>query len=130
VADTAVSQFTIKVLSTTRKSWHWVLWWPVIWPQARKQPALLVNMNPSSSSSRRLESTLFISEAGNQLILLCVVPAKIPLGWSRLLVKETSKQIAAIVSTPDDQIDLLDLGLNDELLADKYGDSLSGIWNG
>jgi hypothetical protein len=59
-----------------------------------------------------------------------VVPAKIPLGWSRLLVKETSKQIAAIVSTPDDQIDLLDLGLNDELLADKYGDSLSGIWNG
>jgi predicted regulator of Ras-like GTPase activity (Roadblock/LC7/MglB family) len=77
-----------------------------------------------------VESNLFISEAGKQLILMCVIPARTPLGWSRLLVKETSKQIAAIASTSEDQIDSLELGLDDELMADKYGDSLSSIWNG
>ncbi|MPM16331.1 hypothetical protein SDC9_62709 [bioreactor metagenome] len=77
-----------------------------------------------------VESNLFIAEAGKQLILLCLIPASTPLGWSRLLVKEASQQIASIVVTPEELIDSLDLGLNDDFLADKYGDSLSSIWNG
>ena len=77
-----------------------------------------------------LESNLFISEIGNELILLCLVPTRTPLGWSRLLVKETAKQIAEIIKTPDSEIESLNLGLDDEKLADLYGDSLCSIWNG
>lgn len=77
-----------------------------------------------------LESNLFISEIGRELILLCLVPARTPLGWSRLLVKESAKQIAEIIKTPEDDLDTLDIGLDDEKLADLYGDSLSNIWNG
>jgi hypothetical protein len=52
------------------------------------------------------------------------------LGWARLLIRETARQIAAIIQTPDEKLEDLDLGLNDEKLADLYGDSLNNIWNG
>ncbi len=77
-----------------------------------------------------LESNLFISEIGKELILLCLVPIRTPLGWARLLVKETAKQIAEIIKTPEDEIESLDIGLDDEKLAELYGDSLNSIWNG
>lgn len=77
-----------------------------------------------------LESNLFISEIGKELVLLCLVPNRTPLGWARLLVKESAKQIAEIINTPDNEIENLDIGLDDEKLAELYGDSLSNIWNG
>lgn len=77
-----------------------------------------------------LESNLFISEIGKELVLLCLVPNRTPLGWARLLVKESAKQIAEIINTPDNEIENLDIGLDDEKLAELYGDSLSSIWNG
>lgn len=77
-----------------------------------------------------LESNLFISEIGKELVLLCLVPTRTPLGWSRLLVKESAKQIAEIISTPENEIETLDIGFDDEKLAELYGDSLGSIWNG
>jgi len=77
-----------------------------------------------------LESNLFISEIGQELILMCLVSSRTPLGWARLLIRETARQIAAIIQTPDEKLEDLDLGLNDEKLADLYGDSLNNIWNG
>ncbi len=77
-----------------------------------------------------LESNLFISEIGKELVLLCLVPTRTPLGWARLLVKESAKQIAEIINTPENDIENLDIGLDDEKLAELYGDSLNSIWNG
>lgn len=77
-----------------------------------------------------MESNLFISEIGNELILLCIVPTRTPLGWARLLVKETAKLIAEIIKTPESELESLDIGLDEEKLAELYSDSLNSIWNG
>jgi predicted regulator of Ras-like GTPase activity (Roadblock/LC7/MglB family) len=76
------------------------------------------------------EENLFISEIGQELILLCLVPTKTPLGWARLLIRETAKQMAEILKTPNEEIEKLDFGLSDSKLADLCGDSLNNIWNG
>lgn len=75
------------------------------------------------------DSNFFISEVGEELLLLCQVPNRTPLGWSRLLVRETAKQAAEILKTPGEEMDKMDFGLDDEKLADLFGDSLSNIWN-
>jgi predicted regulator of Ras-like GTPase activity (Roadblock/LC7/MglB family) len=75
------------------------------------------------------ESNFFISEIGNELLLLCHVPNRTPLGWARLLIRETAKQMAEILKTPGDEISKMDFGLKDQKLEDLFGDSLSNIWN-
>lgn len=77
-----------------------------------------------------IESTLFISEAGPDLLLLVIVSMQVPIGWSRILIKETARQVSEIVQTPVSELDLLNLGLDDEKLSDLYEDSLNNIWNG
>lgn len=77
-----------------------------------------------------VESTLFISEAGKELLLLAIVPGQVPLGWARILIKETARQIGEIIHTPVSDLDLLSLGLDDEKLTDIYEESLNNIWNG
>ncbi len=77
-----------------------------------------------------VESTLFISEAGKDLLLLAIVPGQVPLGWARILIKETARQIGEIIHTPVSDLDLLSLGLDDEKLTDIYEESLNNIWNG
>lgn len=76
------------------------------------------------------ESNLFISEVGEELLLLCLVSSRTPLGWARLLIREIAKLMAEIIKTPAEQINEADFGLNDSKLADLYGDSLDNIWNG
>ncbi len=76
------------------------------------------------------ESNLFLSEIGEELLLLTLVPSRTPLGWARLLIRETAKQVAVILQTPNEDLDPVDFGLSDEKLADLYGDSLNNIWNG
>jgi predicted regulator of Ras-like GTPase activity (Roadblock/LC7/MglB family) len=77
-----------------------------------------------------IESNFFISEIGQELLLLCLVPTRTPLGWSRLLIRETAKQLAEIIKTPSEDLENMNFGLDDENLADLYGDSLNNIWNG
>jgi predicted regulator of Ras-like GTPase activity (Roadblock/LC7/MglB family) len=77
-----------------------------------------------------VESTLFISEAGKDLLLLVIVPGQVPIGWARILIKETARQIGSIIHTPVSELDLLSLGLDDEKLTDVYEESLNNIWNG
>jgi predicted regulator of Ras-like GTPase activity (Roadblock/LC7/MglB family) len=76
------------------------------------------------------ESNLFLTEIGEELLLLSLVPSRTPLGWARLLIRETAKQMAVIMQTPSENLDTADFGLSDEKLADLYGDSLNNIWNG
>jgi Roadblock/LC7 domain. len=77
-----------------------------------------------------IESNFFISEIGQEMLLLCLVPTRTPLGWARLLIRETAKQLAEIIQTSSEELENMNFGLNDEKLADLYGDSLSSIWNG
>jgi predicted regulator of Ras-like GTPase activity (Roadblock/LC7/MglB family) len=77
-----------------------------------------------------VDSTLFISEAGKDLLLLTIVPGQVPIGWARILIKEAARQIGQIVKTPVSELELLNLGLDDEKLSDLYEDSLNNIWNG
>ncbi len=77
-----------------------------------------------------IESTLFISESGKDLLLLTIVPGQVPIGWARILIKETARQIGEIVKTPVSDLELLSLGLDDEKLSDLYENSLNNIWNG
>jgi len=62
--------------------------------------------------------------------LLAIVPGQGPLGWARILIKETARQIGEIIHTPVSDLELLSLGLDDEKLTDIYEESLNNIWNG
>jgi predicted regulator of Ras-like GTPase activity (Roadblock/LC7/MglB family) len=77
-----------------------------------------------------IDATLFISESGPDLLLLTIVPGQVPIGWARILIKETARQIGEIVKTPVSDLELLSLGLDDEKLSDLYENSLNNIWNG
>ena len=70
----------------------------------------------------------FISEAGRYLILFVQVPADVPLGWARVLVREASRQLGEIVTAPADQVDKLDLGLGDKQMSDLAADALDSMW--
>jgi len=63
-------------------------------------------------------------------LLLAIVPGQVPLGWARILIKETARQIGEIIHTPVSDLELLSLGLDDEKLTDIYEESLNNIWNG
>jgi predicted regulator of Ras-like GTPase activity (Roadblock/LC7/MglB family) len=70
----------------------------------------------------------FISEAGSHLVLFVRVDRETPLGWARLIIREASRQLADVVSTPPEEVSKLDLGLDDEKLSALVGDGLDSIW--
>ncbi|MCE1253408.1 MAG: roadblock/LC7 domain-containing protein [Anaerolineae bacterium] len=72
----------------------------------------------------------FIAEAGEHLLLFVQVSFETPIGWARLLIRETCQQIAKIITTEPDLVDQLDLGLDDEKLNDAVGDALGSLWSG
>jgi predicted regulator of Ras-like GTPase activity (Roadblock/LC7/MglB family) len=72
----------------------------------------------------------FVAEAGKYLLLFVQVSAEIPLGWARLLIRETGRQVGLIVETPPEVTEKLDLGLSDEKLIDAFGDAMDSLWTG
>ncbi len=72
----------------------------------------------------------FIAEAGPHLVLFVRVSKEVPLGWARLLIHETSRQVGEIVSTRPDDVARLDLGLSDEKIAGLVGSGLDSLWKG
>jgi predicted regulator of Ras-like GTPase activity (Roadblock/LC7/MglB family) len=75
-------------------------------------------------------STIFLSEAGPYLILFARVDHEVPLGWARMLILETCRQLADIAAARPDELGDLDLGLHEERLSALIGDRLDSIWNG
>jgi predicted regulator of Ras-like GTPase activity (Roadblock/LC7/MglB family) len=75
------------------------------------------------------ESTSFISEAGNQLVLYVRVTKEVPLGWARLLIREASHTLAEVISLPLEEVEKLTLDLSDEKLDALIGDNLDAIWH-
>jgi predicted regulator of Ras-like GTPase activity (Roadblock/LC7/MglB family) len=76
------------------------------------------------------KTNTFIVEAGRFLVLFVQVSMDIPLGWARLLIRETGRQCAEIIATPPDEIEELKLGLDGARLSDMIGESLDSMWTG
>jgi predicted regulator of Ras-like GTPase activity (Roadblock/LC7/MglB family) len=76
------------------------------------------------------ESTIFLSEAGPYMILFARVDHEVPLGWARMLILETCRQLADIASARPDELGILNLGLHEENLPSLIGDRLDSIWSG
>jgi predicted regulator of Ras-like GTPase activity (Roadblock/LC7/MglB family) len=72
----------------------------------------------------------FIAEAGDYLLLFVQVSSESPLGWARILIRETGSQIAEVFSTEPEMVEKLDLGLDNEKLSDELGDALGSMWLG
>jgi predicted regulator of Ras-like GTPase activity (Roadblock/LC7/MglB family) len=75
------------------------------------------------------QSNIFLSEAGPFLILFARVDREIPLGWARILILETCRQLADIASARPDELKSLDLGLHEERLSTLISDRLDSIWS-
>jgi predicted regulator of Ras-like GTPase activity (Roadblock/LC7/MglB family) len=78
-------------------------------------------------------SHTFISEAGNYLVLLVQVDNDVPLGWARMLIQQTVKQLAEIMATavPVMETETFKLELDDEDeddLSDLFSDALDDMW--
>jgi predicted regulator of Ras-like GTPase activity (Roadblock/LC7/MglB family) len=74
------------------------------------------------------QTNAFIAEAGQHTVLFARVNKNIPLGWARLLIKETSRQLADVIAAQPEELQKLDLGLTDEKLSSLVGDDLDSIW--
>jgi hypothetical protein len=64
------------------------------------------------------------------MILFARVDREVPLGWARMLIVETCRQLADIASARPDELTSLELGLHDENLSSLIGDKLDSIWSG
>jgi predicted regulator of Ras-like GTPase activity (Roadblock/LC7/MglB family) len=76
------------------------------------------------------QSSIFLSEAGPYMILFARVDREVPLGWARILIVETCRQLAEISSSRPDELQGLDLGLHEEHLSALIDDRLDSIWSG
>jgi predicted regulator of Ras-like GTPase activity (Roadblock/LC7/MglB family) len=76
------------------------------------------------------QSTIFLSEAGPYMILFARVDHEVPLGWARMLIQETCRQLADIASARPDELHSLDLGLHEDEFNALIGDRLDSIWSG
>jgi len=76
------------------------------------------------------QANSFITEAGRHMVLFVRVGKDVPLGWARLLIHETSRQLSNIIITPAEDIGGLDLGLNEDKLSSLVDEELNSIWKG
>jgi predicted regulator of Ras-like GTPase activity (Roadblock/LC7/MglB family) len=76
------------------------------------------------------ESNIFLSEAGPHMILFARVDREVPLGWARILILETCRQLAEVAAARPDEIDGMELGLHEEKLSSLIGAGLDSVWRG
>jgi predicted regulator of Ras-like GTPase activity (Roadblock/LC7/MglB family) len=76
------------------------------------------------------QSNIFLCEAGPYMILFARVDHEVPLGWARILIRESCRQLSDIASARPDELGSLELGLHEENLSALIGDKLDSIWSG
>jgi hypothetical protein len=76
------------------------------------------------------ESTSFISEAGDRMILYMRIHKEVPIGWARLIILETSRKLAEVISMPPEEVEKLNIDLSEDKLNALIGDGLDSIWHG
>ncbi len=76
-------------------------------------------------------SHMFISEAGHYLALLVQVDNDVPLGWARMLIRQTAQQLADVMVTAVAVPEEFKLSLYEEDegdLSDLFSDALDDMW--
>lgn len=76
------------------------------------------------------ESTSFISEAGDRMILYMRIHKEVPIGWARLNILETGRKLAEVLSMPPEEVEKLNIDLSEDKLNALIGDGLDSIWHG
>ncbi len=74
------------------------------------------------------KSNTFLSEAGSHMALYMKIDKDVPIGWARLLIQESGRQLAEVASAHPEDLDKLDLGLSEEKLNSLIGDSFDSMW--
>jgi hypothetical protein len=75
------------------------------------------------------ETTSFISEVGNQMVLYMRVHKEIPIGWARLIIRETSLTLAKVISNNQEEVEKLDLAIGEDNLNALIGNDLDSMWH-
>jgi predicted regulator of Ras-like GTPase activity (Roadblock/LC7/MglB family) len=75
------------------------------------------------------ETTSFITEVGDRMVLYMRIHKEVPMGWARLIILEANRKLAEVVSMPAVDVEKLDLQLSDEKLDTLIGDGLDSIWH-
>lgn len=68
-----------------------------------------------------------ISEAGSHLALLALVSQQVPLGWVRMLIRQTAQHLAEITMMPAPEVEPFDPDIKDDL-SRLLSDALDDIW--
>ncbi len=76
------------------------------------------------------KSSSFTCEAGKYMVLFVQIPGETPLGWARILIRETAEKIAEIVDRLPDPEDHLAAGLNDMPLDASLDSAIDSLWMG
>jgi hypothetical protein len=75
------------------------------------------------------ETTSFISEVGNQMVLYMRVHKEIPMGWARLIIREAGITLAEVISNNQEEVGKLDLAMGEDKLNTLIGDELDSMWH-
>lgn len=77
----------------------------------------------------RMSHTL-ITEASHHLALLAQIPGDVPLGWARMMIRETAHQLAKILEEPLEPIESLEPEsiLTEEELTNLFDNALDDLW--
>ncbi len=75
------------------------------------------------------ETTSFISEAGDRMVLHMNIHKDVPIGWARLIIQVTCRKLAEVTSMPPVEGKKLDLNLSEDKLNTLIGDGLDSIWH-
>lgn len=76
------------------------------------------------------ESTAFIAEVGEKMVLYMRIKKEVPLGWARLMLLEASRSVINVISASSGEVEKLDLNLGEDELDNLIGDGLDSIWHG
>lgn len=74
------------------------------------------------------KSNTFTTDIGQHMILFMQIATDVPLGWARLLIRETGRQVAEIAAAPPETVEKLEIGLSDQKLSDMVDQALDNLW--
>ncbi|MEZ4643784.1 MAG: roadblock/LC7 domain-containing protein [Chloroflexota bacterium] len=74
------------------------------------------------------DSHIFIAEAGPYMAMLIQVNNDVPLGWARMLIRQSGEEIAQVLTMPAQEEPEWDLHAGEDDLSDLFEDALDDVW--
>jgi len=75
------------------------------------------------------DTTTFISEVGEKMVLYMRINKEEPLGWARLMILQACHALLEVISAPAQDVEKLELDLSEEQLNTLIEDGLDSIWH-